>query len=168
MFLGDIHKHQCLAHRPDVHGEYKPYIAYPGSLIQQNHGEEIKKGFLVWDIRTNNDWDMTWQKLENMAPFVTLDWQGTTTKTLDAFEELHGKYAYMPGTRYRVSSSCAIPSIQNNQLTEALTEHKSAEITFKTDIATSLDAFDANSMRITKKSLLSDPDQIIGLYQKYI
>jgi DNA repair exonuclease SbcCD nuclease subunit len=39
--LGDIHKHQYL----------KPYIAYPGSLIQQNVGEHpTEHGFIIWDI----------------------------------------------------------------------------------------------------------------------
>lgn len=38
--LGDIHKRQYLS----------PTIAYPGSLIQQNHGEDLDKGFLLWDI----------------------------------------------------------------------------------------------------------------------
>ena len=43
VLLGDIHKHQYL----------KPHIAYPGSLIQQNFGENIKEhGVLIWDIVT--------------------------------------------------------------------------------------------------------------------
>ena len=41
VLLGDIHKHQYL----------KPHIAYPGSLIQQNFGENLKEhGVLIWDI----------------------------------------------------------------------------------------------------------------------
>ena len=41
VLLGDIHKHQYL----------KPHIAYPGSLIQQNFGENLKEhGVLSWDI----------------------------------------------------------------------------------------------------------------------
>ncbi len=48
--LGDIHKHQVLQEYNDV--ENKPVIVYAGSMIQQNHGEEIKgHGFLMWDLK---------------------------------------------------------------------------------------------------------------------
>mgnify|MGYP000880752754 FL=1 len=39
VFLGDIHKRQSIGH-----------AHYPGSLIQQNFGEDKEKGFLLWDI----------------------------------------------------------------------------------------------------------------------
>jgi len=42
VLLGDIHKRQYL--------NDEKTIAYPGSLIQQNHGEDFGKGFLVWDV----------------------------------------------------------------------------------------------------------------------
>ncbi len=48
--LGDIHKHQVLQEYNDA--ESKPVIVYAGSMIQQNHGEEIKgHGFLMWDLK---------------------------------------------------------------------------------------------------------------------
>ena len=48
-FLGDIHKtNQTL----DLEGK----IRYPGSTIQQNHGETNDKGLLIWDIRDRDDW----------------------------------------------------------------------------------------------------------------
>lgn len=48
--LGDIHKHQILQEYDD--GENKPIIVYAGSMIQQNHGEELKgHGFLLWDLK---------------------------------------------------------------------------------------------------------------------
>jgi len=48
--LGDIHKHQILQEYDDV--ENKPLIVYAGSMIQQNHGEELKgHGFLMWDLK---------------------------------------------------------------------------------------------------------------------
>lgn len=40
-FLGDIHKQQFFNDRR---------FAYPGSLIQQNFGEELDKGFLLWEF----------------------------------------------------------------------------------------------------------------------
>jgi len=42
--LGDIHKFQYL--------DEEKTIAYPGSLIQQNHGEKLGHGILVWDLKT--------------------------------------------------------------------------------------------------------------------
>lgn len=43
VLLGDIHKHQVLG--------TNPVIVYPGSLIQQNHGEALKgHGWCEWDV----------------------------------------------------------------------------------------------------------------------
>src|SRR6056300_727054 len=42
--LGDIHKRQFL--------DKDKRIAYCGSLVQQNHGEDIGKGYLLWDMET--------------------------------------------------------------------------------------------------------------------
>jgi len=50
VMLGDIHKHQVLQEYDD--NEFKPVIVYAGSMIQQNHGEELKgHGFLLWDLK---------------------------------------------------------------------------------------------------------------------
>ena len=43
-FLGDIHKTNQILDR-------KGRIRYPGSTIQQNHGETNDKGLLLWDIQ---------------------------------------------------------------------------------------------------------------------
>ena len=42
--LGDIHKRQ--------HLNKEETISYCGSLVQQNHGEDIGKGYLLWDVPT--------------------------------------------------------------------------------------------------------------------
>ena len=48
--LGDIHKHQILQEYDEEAS--KPVIVYAGSMIQQNHGEELKgHGFLLWDLK---------------------------------------------------------------------------------------------------------------------
>jgi DNA repair exonuclease SbcCD ATPase subunit/predicted phosphodiesterase len=44
-FLGDIHKMQHLRERDGL-----PIISYSGSLVQQNFGESIGKGYLLWDL----------------------------------------------------------------------------------------------------------------------
>jgi len=60
--LGDIHKLQYL--------DGKRTIAYPGSLIQQNHGEELKHGFLVWDLQTKKS---EYVEIPNDYGYVTID-----------------------------------------------------------------------------------------------
>lgn len=50
VLLGDIHKHQVFQN------DKGSYMAYAGSLIQQNHGEPLDgHGFLVWR-KTKNTW----------------------------------------------------------------------------------------------------------------
>lgn len=46
VMLGDIHEHQSF--REDES------MAYAGSLIQQDYGESIDKGYLLWDLETNS------------------------------------------------------------------------------------------------------------------
>ena len=48
--LGDIHKRQIMQEKADG----KPFVAYCGSLIQQNHGETLDKhGYMVWDLENH-------------------------------------------------------------------------------------------------------------------
>ena len=63
--LGDIHKRQFLDDEKRVY--------YPGSTIQQNHGESNDKGFSIWTIDGKNDWDIEHFTLQNPRPFITLE-----------------------------------------------------------------------------------------------
>lgn len=47
VILGDIHEHQSFERK---NGDT---AAYSGSLIQQNFGESIEKGYLIWDLESN-------------------------------------------------------------------------------------------------------------------
>ena len=62
--LGDIHRRQFL----DKEGR----IWYPGSTVQQNHGETNDKGALIWDIKSKDDWEIEPIVLQNPKPFVTV------------------------------------------------------------------------------------------------
>jgi DNA repair exonuclease SbcCD ATPase subunit/predicted phosphodiesterase len=65
-FLGDIHKtNQTL----DTDGK----IRYPGSTLQQNHGETNDKGFLIWDIQNKHSFDCRHVVIENPNPFITVE-----------------------------------------------------------------------------------------------
>jgi DNA repair exonuclease SbcCD ATPase subunit len=167
--LGDIHKHQYLGLRKDINGADKPWIGYPGSLIQQNYGEEIKKGYLVWDIRGPNDWDVDWHQLINMAPYVTIPWLNSVEKTIESYKDKHKEYSFMPGTRFRITSSVIIPQVHSRRLIKTLTEdHGAAEVVFKTDTISRIDSIKTDGMKISKKSLAQDPNAIFSLYRKYL
>jgi DNA repair exonuclease SbcCD ATPase subunit/DNA repair exonuclease SbcCD nuclease subunit len=64
--LGDIHK-------PAQFLDPKKTIAYPGSLIQQNHGEALDHGILVWDIETSS---AEFVQIHNDYGYVTLETHG--------------------------------------------------------------------------------------------
>jgi len=63
-FLGDIHKTQQL----DSEGR----IWYAGSTIQQNFGESLDKGYLLWDIKNKDEFSNKLITFDNPKPFVTL------------------------------------------------------------------------------------------------
>jgi DNA repair exonuclease SbcCD ATPase subunit/DNA repair exonuclease SbcCD nuclease subunit len=64
--LGDIHKTD---QKVDKEGRAK----YPGSLVQQNHGESNDKGYLIWDIEDKNTWSTRHVSLVNPKPFITIE-----------------------------------------------------------------------------------------------
>jgi DNA repair exonuclease SbcCD ATPase subunit len=64
--LGDIHK-------PAQFLDDARTIAYPGSLIQQNHGEALDHGILIWDLDCKT---ADFVQIENDYGYVTLETQG--------------------------------------------------------------------------------------------
>jgi hypothetical protein len=66
--LGDIHK-------PAQFLDAERTIAYAGSLIQQNHGEALDHGILIWDVATRS---AEFAQIENDYGYVTLETQGET------------------------------------------------------------------------------------------
>jgi len=66
--LGDIHK-------PAQFLDAAQTIAYPGSLIQQNHGEALDHGILVWDIESKS---AEFVEIQNDYGYVTIEVDGTT------------------------------------------------------------------------------------------
>ena len=64
-FLGDIHKTQQL----DKEGR----IWYAGSTVQQNFGESLDKGYLLWDIESKDKFANKLITFKNPKPFVTLE-----------------------------------------------------------------------------------------------
>jgi len=64
--LGDIHKTD---QKVDADGRAR----YPGSLVQQNHGESNDKGYLIWEIEDKNKWSTRHVSLVNPKPFITIE-----------------------------------------------------------------------------------------------
>ncbi len=89
--LADIHKKQFLTKDKRV--------AYCGSTLQQNFGESIDKhGFLFWDIRSKEDFDVDFYEVKNRHPFVTIDWDGTVSKVVKE------ACNWPDGSRFRIRS----------------------------------------------------------------
>ena len=64
--LGDIHKTNQIL---DDEGR----VRYPGSTVQQNHGETNDKGFLIWEIEDKDTFHVSHHVLLNPKPFVTIE-----------------------------------------------------------------------------------------------
>lgn len=72
VLLGDIHKRQILQTYYEADGGViKPAIAYPSSLIQQNHGESLNQhGYLLWDVANRS---FTEFDVKNDYGYYTMD-----------------------------------------------------------------------------------------------
>jgi len=77
--LGDIHRMQTLG---------SPNIAYSGSLIQQNFGESLEKGYLMWDTETKTS---EFIHIPNDHLYYTLEVKGTELPDID----IHAKHLHL-------------------------------------------------------------------------
>jgi DNA repair exonuclease SbcCD ATPase subunit/DNA repair exonuclease SbcCD nuclease subunit len=87
--LGDIHKTNQIV---DTEGR----VRYPGSTIQQNHGETDDKGFLIWEIEDKNIFNVRHFVVPNPRPFITIK--------LDEFGKFDESIQIKEGARVRVMS----------------------------------------------------------------
>ena len=118
-FLGDIHKYQYL--------DDEKRIAYPGSAVQQNYGEDIKKGFLIWEINNKNDYTSKLVTFDNPYPFVTIDWKGSVANTIKFCDKIRNK------CRFRIRSKEEISQAEIKLLHHYLKNDKKAyEIVYQT------------------------------------
>jgi DNA repair exonuclease SbcCD ATPase subunit/DNA repair exonuclease SbcCD nuclease subunit len=131
--LGDIHKHQILQEYNE--DENKPVIVYAGSMIQQNHGEELKgHGFLLWDLKRRL---FKHYELPNDYGFYTIEIN--KGKLITDIADIPKK------ARIRTKCFESIPS----QVKEVINEIKDkCEILESTFIR--IDEFDNNSSKITQ------------------
>ena len=85
--LGDIHKRQ--------HLNKEETISYCGSLVQQNHGEDIGKGYLLWDVTARKS---KYIEIPNDYGYYTIN---IDNNTLPDLSDLPNK----PRLRVRVSNT---------------------------------------------------------------
>jgi len=173
--LGDIHKKQFL--------NEKRTMAYPGSSIQQNYGEDLGKGFLIWDIESKDKFTSEFHPILHTKPFVTIEWMGNVQDTVDE------SFNYPDGSRFRIRSKNKITQLDSTQLQHTLKREKEAtEVVFKADssldvskITTSAGILNKENLRDsnTHKNLIrefysdislsdSDFNRLDGLIDKYV
>jgi len=152
--LGDIHKVQFL--RDDKK------IAYCGSTIQQNYGEGPGKGFLLWDIRGKDDFDVEFHEVPHTMPFITVDWAGSVPLTMEE-ARLCPK-----GARYRVRTREPIPHAEITQIKNELKiVQEAAEVVFQDKYMPDTNQITVLDENLQKSDLL-DPETHMRLLQEYL
>jgi DNA repair exonuclease SbcCD ATPase subunit len=151
--LGDIHTCQFLTEDRKV--------AYCGSSIQQNYGEDPGKGFLFWDIRSKDDFSVEFHEIDHFHPFVTVDWLGSVRETLQQVDSV------IPGARYRIRSDYSIPQSEIIHLHRELKESKQAhEVVYKIDESVDISQISVGKNKIFKEDL-RDVNTQIGLVREF-
>lgn len=139
----------------------RPWIGYAGSLVQQNHGEGLTHGYLLWDIKNSKQFDVNFHELINPNPFVTIEWTDDVESTMTRVKK------YPEGTRFRIHSEKAICQTDIKQLYAELKDIKHAkEIVFKTDNVTDTSMISAGDMVMLKQDL-RDTNVHMKLLQEY-
>lgn len=116
--LGDIHRHQSLVGlNPNQHVQ----VVYPGSLIQQNHGETIKgHGWLDWNVSSLT---FTFNELVNQYGYYTLTIENGIVPPADD----------MPANvRLRINAGDLDPSEIKKVVTMLRTKHNITELAINT------------------------------------
>jgi len=165
--FGDIHKTQFLSYRKDKNKKDKPWAGYPGSLIQQNHGEEEQKGFLLWTIRDTKDWDVNFIEVENERPFFTSEWNTSVKGTVDLI--LEKRKIIKQNSRIRIFSNKKISAIEVKQLTEILKkDYQAEEVSFKIDTKEKIDKIKTGNVEASKDNLRTNTEVIVDLYREFV
>ena len=152
-FLGDIHKFQYL--------DSAKKIAYPGSTLQQNYGEDLEKGFLFWKIESKSEYTSKFIPVKNPAPFITLDWQGSVMDTVQYAKK------YPDRARFRIRHTESLPQAEIKLLYSEMKEQKNAtEIVFKFDSDLNAGAVDT-TVNSGENHNYHNPDNIVQLIKQY-
>lgn len=140
----------------------RPWIAYPGSVLQQNYGEDVKHGYLLWDIDSAKSFDVRFQELPNPTPYVTVEWAGDVESTMSTLKKL-----YPVGSRIRIYSKTELSQKDAVVLTSRLRqEMKASEVTFKTDHTANVNIVNTGAMSFAKEDL-RNPDVLLRMLKEF-
>tara|TARA_Y100001963_G_scaffold159001_2_gene260797 strand:+ start:33132 stop:36257 length:3126 start_codon:yes stop_codon:yes gene_type:complete len=138
--LGDIHRKQYL--------DSEKRIAYCGSTIQQNYGEDPGKGFLFWEIKNRDEFTSTFYKVKHAHPFVTIDWDGNRESTLESAKK------FPNGSRFRIRANTIISQADIEILCSDIKRTKDAkEVVLKIENNVDVSRISTSSGEILKNSL---------------
>ena len=143
--LGDIHKRQFL--------NKEETIAYCGSLVQQNHGEDIGKGYLLWDMETLKS---KYIEIPNEYGYYTINIDNGKLPELPDFPA-------KPRVRIRVSNT------KPSQLKKLMTQlQKKAKI--QESVITRVDGLSTDKIRDKKINIgdVNNPDYQFDLVSEYL
>lgn len=139
----------------------RPWMAYPGSTVQQNYAEDVRHGFLLWEIDNKDSWDVRFCELPNPRPFVTVEWEGSVEATLAAARR------HPPGARFRVRNRDVLTQKDVAQLTSVLrNELKAMEVTFKSEHQVNRDVVSTGATTLAKDDL-RNPEVLMRLLREY-
>ncbi len=115
LMMGDIHRMQV------IDGKFR--AAYCGSYPQQSFGEQVTKGYLIWDIDDKNKHEVDFVKLPTVCPYyiVELPDDLLLTEQLDIQD----------GARIRIDSRQLTPAEKNSLRLQVQKLYKPYEINFK-------------------------------------
>lgn len=156
VFLGDLHKHQI------VRGNNK--VVYPGSLIQQNYGEDVLTGYLVWNLNTNGTSSWEFKSILPYRPFITINWAKTVTATLD---EIELSFNYPGGVNVKVKSQENITREECYELTSKLKTLGATEVVFDIDFKPTIEQFQLDKINFKSKDLRNINTQMELLKEFY-
>ena len=138
--LGDIHKKQFL--------NKEKTIAYCGSSIQQNYGEDKGKGFLFWDIKSKKDFSVKFYEIPHYKPFVTVDWEDNVEKTLEKAK------LFSNGSRFRIRSDSSLTQFDSKKLQHDIRKEKNAsEVVFKSSSTLNINSIETNIGKLNRENL---------------
>ena len=147
-FLGDIHKTNQIL---DEAGK----IRYPGSTVQQNHGETNDKGYLIWDIQDKDNYECKHVVLKNPKPFVTIE--------LTPKGRMPKNFKVQAGARVRLVSNTNL-SLDVVRRAIDIAKHK-----FKPEAITYLNRADgSNGVEGLAKNMQQDNLRDVGVQEKFI
>jgi DNA repair exonuclease SbcCD ATPase subunit/predicted phosphodiesterase len=149
---GDIHKRQILQ-KYDATSK-KPYVAYPGSIIQQNHSESVDKhGYLIWNLENKTYEEVD---IENDFGYITLD-------VLDgSLQPITGIMPPKPRFRLRVNNTSATEL--KSCLSDIRKLYNPIEVTYVKKTGSSLNAATSNKLDFSKIRDISFQNELLKEY----